>query len=160
MRFKIKWLNHIKMGYLALIYIAFYLFFIYPDFEHKEFVPLALVSLPLIVFVFPVLFIHVQYFINDFNKEFELNYPDSELIIFGNQDLKIPFKEINKIELHKRNMEGDGGISWFPWDQYSYVQVFYSENKSVKITCLSYGKNFPIPLEVLIINRPLPYFKK
>ena len=155
--------RQIKLLSISIIFIAVYFVIIYNYKEDEKFLIKALgMSIPFVLLVFPTFFIHIQYLICDYKKKIILDYQSAKLIISknGSDEIIIRFDEINEILFHKREIEGDGGIAWFTWHDYSYTEIRYSGNKKIKVTCFCYDRQFPIPIGYTLKRRLIPYLKK
>ena len=51
-----------------------------------------------------------------------------------NIDKELCFKDIQKIELHKRNMPLDLGLQWFSWHDYKFYRIITNDNKEFIFT--------------------------
>lgn len=137
MKLKITFCSQIKslwnIIFLSLLYFSFltYLFGI------SDVITIAYLALPfIIIFVFPVMIIHINYFLRNTKIYFEIN--SSSLVAMEGKE-KIIYKstDITRIIIYATpNRLKDTATRSFPFEDYHYVKIIFNNGQEITLTSL------------------------
>lgn len=109
-----------------------------------------------------VLFLHIQYYIEDKNKSIIISLEEKQLIYkHKNLEKIIDFNEIQDVEMHMAPSFYVKNAFRVPFDKYHYAVIFLKSNERIIITCLM-SKNVKdifkyINIDIIRIRRFFPY---
>lgn len=131
---QVRAFQSIVIVFIAYLFILFY--FINRDgfkIETLWFFTIAFV----IISLFPLLFIHVEYYLKNRGVTLKVDDLNNTLeYISDGMTFNIDFSEIEKVEWHQSASFLKKEIQWFPTDRYHYSKIFIKGGSKLTITCL------------------------
>ncbi|MDQ1165446.1 hypothetical protein [Flavobacterium sp. SORGH_AS_0622] len=167
MKLKMTFWNQIQALFdlilISCLYFGFWIFNI--EILNLKFV--IYIALPFIViFVVPVLFIHLNYYLLSAHIVYEINQEDL-MIIEKNKNIKYNIKDVIRVTIYMTpNKLKDSAVRSFPFESYYYVELQLINNKKLIITCLHSRKidkiieNYFKKIEIVKIKSIFPLIKK
>ncbi len=122
---------------ISCLYFGFWIFNI--EILNLKFV--IYIALPFIViFVVPVLFIHLNYYLLSAHRIYEINQEDL-IIIKKNKNIKYNIKDVIRVNIYMTpNKLKDSAVRSFPFENYYYIKLQLVNGKTFIMTCLHSNK--------------------
>lgn len=136
--------------------------YFYNNYGYLEGTPLRIGIFFYLVYFLPVLFLHIEYFINDYKKTLYIDYGDNLFIYVEKNDRQVfHLHDIEKITIYK---DANG---WFSTSTYSYASIQIREREKPIILTSFLIREFAKPLRIknqkIFYKRriiPSPFFER
>lgn len=143
---QLKYLQPLIIGFVALILIVLFSINKY-GFKIDIFIFFGLVFL--IIGLFPVLFIHIDYYLKNKNVLIKINYLQNKFDYNGKM---INFNNIEKIEMHQSSFKLNRDIQFLPTVDYHYSKIILKNGDILYVTCLL-AEDFDLGLKNKVVYR-------
>jgi hypothetical protein len=149
------------------IFISIVILFVYfvflKDINSTGLVLFAM-SFLIILYVLPVIILHLQYYLHSRNTEVIIDEISKEIAVCKQGDYYIKkFTEIESIKFYATSghISTRGSSLWYTFDPYRYYKIVFTDKTCINITCLM-GNQIDRQIEIKLgkdadrIFRPIP----